>query len=318
MSTRLVDEGSVRTWQDWSCTVRVVVDMPEQADSAAAMLRVLMKRVDAAVSRFRNDSELSRCNARAGTPVLVTGLTVELIRTALEVARVTDGLVDPTVGRQVVAAGYDRDISDVRQRQGETSAWTGDGGDGPSPRTPTWSDLRLDEDIGLVVVPRGLALDLGASAKAWTVDRAVQALARHVHGRVLVEIGGDVAVAGADDKPFVVRVAEREGQSGELVDLSRGALATSTTQARRWRNATGEAHHLIDPRTGRPAAGAWRTVTVWAPSTVEANAASTAAVVVGDDAPAWLSSRGLVARLVDVHGSMCHTAGWPTAEDGAA
>jgi thiamine biosynthesis lipoprotein len=312
-----VSPTAVRTWKDWSCTVRVVVDSPHEVDDAAAVVRGLMERVDAAVSRFRSDSELSRCNVRAGRPVLVGKLTAELIRTSLDVARATDGLVDPTVGRHLLAAGYDRDISELRRPE-----------DGPLPiragsqlltlSPAAWSDVRLDEAVGLVIVPEGRALDLGASAKAWTVDQAVQAVAQRCPGRVLVEIGGDVAVANAADRPFLVRVAEREGESGELVALARGALATSTTQARRWRRGTDEAHHLIDPRTGAPAAGGWRTVSVWAPSALEANAASTAAVVVGDDAASWLSTRGLVARLVDSRGSVSHTIGWPTPEDGAA
>jgi thiamine biosynthesis lipoprotein len=235
----------------------------------------------------------------------------------LDVARATDGLVDPTVGRHVLAAGYDRDIAELRRREDEHLP-TGSDPRVLAPSRAVWAEVRLDEAIGLVVVPEGRALDLGASAKAWTVDQAVRALSRQFSGRVLVEIGGDVAVADASDQPFLVRVAEREGEQGDLVALSHGALATSTTQARRWRRGTGEAHHLIDPRTGRPAAGGWRTVTVWAPSALEANAASTAAVVVGDDAASWLSTRGLVARLVDAHGVVSHTAGWPVPEDGAA
>jgi thiamine biosynthesis lipoprotein len=95
---------------------------------------------------------------------------------------------------------------------------------------------------------------------------------------------------------------------GQALTLGSGGLATSSTTARRW---GARAHHLIDPRTGLPAISPWRTVSVAAATCVDANTASTAAIVLGDEAPDWLDERRLPARLVDHDGATRTVAGWP-------
>jgi thiamine biosynthesis lipoprotein len=178
-------------------------------------------------------------------------------------------------------------------------------------RLPQWRAVHLDLDLRVLTVPVGLALDLGATAKAWTADRAADEIAdRHDCG-VLVEIGGDLATAGTD-RPWLIRVAECEGGSGELVTLASGALTTSTTTVRRWRRGDKELHHIIDPRTGESAVGAWRTASVWADAAVDANIASTAALVLGHDALEWLTARGATARLVATEGHVVKVGDWPT------
>jgi thiamine biosynthesis lipoprotein len=293
----------------WSCTVRLVVDDPGALRPAAQDLDALLGRVDAVASRFRPDSALSRANALAGRPVPVPKLLVDLVAAALDAARDTSGAVDPTVGLAVRALGYDRDISAVT--------------DGPATRAVTgaartWRDVRLHREAGLLTVPGGTALDLGATAKAWTADHAVTSLAARYGTAVLVELGGDLAVAGERAEGWCVRVAEREGAAGENVTVLRGGVATSTTTVRTWRRGGETAHHIVDPRTARPASGPWRTATVAAPSALRANTASTAAVVLGDDALPWLEQHGLAARLVRRDGSVHVTAGWPQPAAAAA
>ncbi|MDP9093667.1 MAG: FAD:protein FMN transferase, partial [Actinomycetota bacterium] len=143
----------------WSCTVRLVVDDDRVLDAAAADLHTLLKRVDEAASRFRTDSELSRANARAGRPTPISLLLLELVDSALRMAAHTDGAVDPTVGRTMSRLGYDRDISAIAA-----------GGPGYQAHAAarTWTDVRLDRVVGLLTVPVGTALDLGATAKAHT------------------------------------------------------------------------------------------------------------------------------------------------------
>jgi thiamine biosynthesis lipoprotein len=99
--------------------------------------------------------------------------------------------------------------------------------------------------------------------------------------------------------------------SGPVVSIVSGGLASSGTCVRRWTTAGGELHHVLDPRTARPAETPWRTVTVAAASCVDANAASTAAIVLGTDAPGWLSARALPARLAGAEGEVVTVAGWP-------
>lgn len=290
------------TGRAWSCAVRLVVDDDRALAAATADLTHLLERVDRTASRFRADSDLSRANVNAGRPTPVPRLLVELVGAALGAAAATGGAVDPTVGRAVRRLGYDRDISEVAA-------------DGPAvtplPPRRTWRDVRLHRGAGLLTVPAGTALDLGATAKAWTADRAAALLSARYGTAVLVELGGDLAVAGDRPDGWVVTVAERQGDDGQLVLLRSGGLVTSTTTVRRWRRGGRPVSHIVDPRTGRAAAGPWRTVSVCAPSALAANTESTAAIVDGAGAPERLAARGLAARFVAQDGSVHTTAGWP-------
>lgn len=294
-----------RQWSAWSCTVRLVVDDPLVIEAAATDLRVLLARVDAVASRFRPDSALSRANANAGRPVAVPRELAELVDCALNAAGRTSGAVDPTIGLSLVSCGYDRDIADLPQD-----------GDPVRPAAPRsdWRAVGLDRERGLLRVPAGTALDLGATAKAFTADRAARTLHARYGTPVLVELGGDLAAYGSRPGGWPLFVAEREGGDGELVVLHDGGLATSSTTLRTWRRGGRQLHHILDPNTGEPTAGRWRTITVAAESAVEANTASTAAIVLGDRATQWLSEHRLAARLVDRDGSIVTTPGWPRPE----
>ena len=291
------------TWQDWSCTVRLVVTDPEALIPAATDLRSLMGRVDLASSRFRPDSELSRANSQAGRPAVVSRTLLDLVGTALDEAAWSDGAVDPTLGLDLVHVGYDRDIALVEDDPIAV---------GPrAAHRPRWDDVRLDAIAGLLTVPTGCSLDLGASAKAQTADWA----AADLHGRygcdVLVELGGDLAIGGSKDD-WQVLVAERAGDPGQQVTLGAGGLATSTTTIRRWQRGGHEISHILDPATGVPVNGPWRTVSVAAPSATRANTCSTGAIVHGTDAIDWLDAARVAARLVDRDGRVVTTGGWPS------
>lgn len=292
------------TWAAWTCTVHLAVRDCRALALARHAVEAELAAMDRAASRFRADSELSRANAAPGRPHLVSPLLAEAVRIALTAARVTDGLVDPALGRHLAALGYDRSIEA-----------------GPSPAArpvpasaPGWLDVVLDGN--LLTVPVGAALDLGATAKALTADRAARRAAELTGSPVLVSVGGDVSVAGGGG-PWEVLVTERPAEpAGQAVATYGGGLATSTTLARRWVADGAELHHLLDPRTGRPVNGPWRTVTVAAASCVAANTASTAALVLGAAAVDWLRGHSLPARLVDRAGRVVRVAGWP--EEAAA
>ncbi|MDQ2838674.1 MAG: FAD:protein FMN transferase [Actinomycetota bacterium] len=290
------------SWHAWSCQVRLVVTAPDALEPAAADLAVLLDRVDRAASRFRIDSELNWANANAGRPIAISRLLVMLLDTALGEARRSDGALDPTLGRDLQRLGYDRDISLVGDLPAEVA--------GRAAPAPSWRDVRLDRSAGLVTVPAGSALDLGASAKSQTADWAASQLAERYGCSVLVELGGDVAVAGTK-ADWQLTVAERAGGPGARITLRAGGLATSTSTIRRWRAGSQQLHHLIDPATGQPATGPWRTVTVAAESAVHANTCSTSAIVLGDAALPWLQAQQVAARLVDVDGAVVTMGGWP-------
>ena len=315
--------SATRRWDAWSCTVSVTME-GGSPDRAERVVRDLMADVDAAVSRFRDDAELVRVARHGGRLVPASALTVELVQVALQAARATDGAVDSTLGGHLAALGYDADLDVVRTAPRGRSAGTKPGTPGAPrrpdwPHRPDWRSVRVDPELRLVGVPAGVELDLGAVAKAWTADEAahrVHALEGHA---VLVEIGGDLALAGRPSRSWQVDVAERRGGAGTRVAVTRGGLATSSTRERRWTTTDGvPAHHLLDPRTGRPADSSWRTVTVWAPSAVQANTLSTAAVVRGPAALPWLQRDDVAARVVTVAGAVEHVGGWPPETEVAA
>jgi len=291
-----------RTWTAWSCTVRLTVDDPAVLGAACGELKTLMDRVDKAASRFRPDSELTRLNERGGRPTRVGPALNEAIAVALRAARLTDGIVDPTVGEALILAGYDRDFAQLSTRQA-----------GPlrAVRVPGWKVVRHDAANGIVTVPPGVRLDLGASAKALLADRAAAAAAAACPGcGVLVNLGGDIAVAGpAPATGWAVGVADdHRAGADQTITISDGGLATSSTTVRRWGPGR---HHIIDPRTGIPAGSCWRTVSVAAASCVDANTAATAAIVLGPVAQRWLAEHGLPARLVASNGTTVAVGDWP-------
>jgi thiamine biosynthesis lipoprotein len=271
-----------------------------------------LREVDLLASRFREDSELTALNRRAGARVRVSRPLFDAVELAIEMARRTGGLVDPTVGRTLRLAGYDRTFVAVRARDGSFIALPH--------RSPGWGSVRLDRERLEVFLPTGVELDLGATAKAAAADAIAAAVHRLTGSGVLVSLGGDVAVAGvAPDDGWPVRIADHHDAPldsvGPVVAVAGGGLATSGVAARRWSVRGGERHHIIDPRTGGSAVTPWRTVTVAGATCVDANAASTAAVVVGADAPAWLGLRGLSARLVRHDGSLVFVGDWPRTEE---
>jgi thiamine biosynthesis lipoprotein len=294
-------------------TATVAVTDSAALERARAAVEDVVAAFDLGCSRFREDSELCAVNAGAGTSVPASPLLLDAVDAALRAARVTDGDVDPTVGEALIALGYDRDFAAVGAAAAHVSPVR-------IAAVPGWRTVQVDRAAGTVTVARGVTLDLGASAKALASDRAAKAASDVAGCGVLVSLGGDVAIGGpAPAEGWRIRVTDdhRAGTSapGQWIALRAGGLATSSTTVRRWRTGSGPAHHLVDPATGQPATGRWRTVSVTAASCLDANIASTAAIIRGERAVGWLESLGLPSRLVGVDGAVRHLAGWPAEGD---
>jgi thiamine biosynthesis lipoprotein len=291
--------------------------------AARAAVEQVVAEIDLACSRFREDSELMAINAAAGQAVRVSPLMLDAVEAALRAAELTDGDVDPTVGGAVIALGYDRDFSLIESDGGSVPRIDADGGSVPRVRAtsvPGWRAIHVNRPAGTVRVARGVTLDLGATAKALAADRAAARAGEAAGCGVLVSLGGDIATWGpAPPGGWRIRVTDDHRSDfsapGQTITLAGGGLATSSTTTRRWRTAHGVAHHLVDPATGQPAAGAWRTVSVCAASCLDANIASTAAIIRGERAVGWLESLGLPSRLVGGDGVARHIAGWPAEGD---
>ncbi len=300
-------------WQALGTSVVLRVSDPARIELARAAVERELGAVDRACSRFRADSELSRANALAGRPTEAGPLLIEALAQALRAAELTGGDVDPTVGRALELAGYDRDWSlldpAAGAREPASLAIT-------ARVRPAWRRIALDRRSSTIRLPAGVKLDLGATAKAWAADRAAAAAERAAGCGTLVSLGGDIATCG--DAPvggWRIRVTDdhRDGVSapGQTVSIDSGGLATSSTAVRRWSHAGQTMHHIIDPETGAPVRGSWRTVSVAAATCIDANIAATAALVRAQPALEWLQELGMPARLVDREGRVRTVAGWP-------
>jgi thiamine biosynthesis lipoprotein len=314
------------TWRALGTYVHLSTSQDTALEPARQIATRLLEDVDRTCSRFRPDSDLVRANAGAGSWTDVDPLLVQAIAAAIDAAAQTDGLVDPTLGHAMAAIGYDRDIALVLAASTDPAAV-------PAPaRVGAWREILLDP-AGGVRVPQGCALDLGATAKAWAADLIVSAIVEEVGAgesdlsdlTVVISLGGDVAVSGrggpsghlghGDGWPVAISETIDDRTGAEIVHLPYGGLATSSTAARRWVRGGVIRHHLLDPLTGEPTRGPWRTVTATGATCVAANTASTAAIVLGEAAVGWLTDRDIPARLVDIGGMIVRTARWPEPEE---
>ncbi len=300
---------AVKSWKALGTSVHVLATDAGELVTATTAVGEVLDDVDMAYSRFRDDSELSRLNASPGRPVRVSPLLATAIDAAQRAARLTDGAVDPTIGHAIRVAGYDDDFSRVADqgRPVNLRAW----------RVPGWQAIRFDRRSRTVLVPAGVELDLGSTGKALAADLAARAaLAAAGAGGVLVGLGGDIATAGTPPSGgWRIHIAEDSrvapDAEGEVICVPAGGVATSSTTVRRWTRGTAVLHHIIDPQTSLPATGPFRTVTVVAATCLDANIASTAAIVRGEAAIDWLLSWRLPARLVENDGTIHYIGRWP-------
>jgi len=308
------------SWEEFASSAVLEVHGPESLAAAEEAVRKELRAIDRACSRFREDSELTRVNARAGRATAVGPLLLGALELALRAAALTGGAVDPTVGESLRIAGYDRDWASIQEQSGEGPAHTRRLS---LRRIAGWRCVQLDPESGTVLIPRGVSIDLGATAKAWAADRGAEAARRAGARGALLAVGGDIAIAGEPPPGgWRVRVTDDHraapGEPGQTITLRDGGLATSSTTVRRWRRAGAQMHHIFDPATGRPALAPWRTASVTAASCAEANIAATAALVKRSGAPEWLSGQRLPSRLVGHDGLVLCLAGWPAPREAAA
>ncbi|MEV5646966.1 FAD:protein FMN transferase [Nocardia sp. NPDC052254] len=295
-------------------TVGVVCTEARALACAVEFVRGRLGELDRAVSRFRPDSELAVINSRsaqllrtapgARLRVAVNGTLAACLDAAMRAERMTGGLVSPSLGAELIACGYDEDIEVVRARTGTPAAVR----IGVPPRR----QVVFDADRGELVLRAGTALDLGACAKAWAADTISAELGAGSSGGFLVNLGGDIAAAGPPPPGgWAIGVRNWNDVVTQVVHSTDHAFATSSTRLRTWVHGGVHRHHIIDPRTGQPARTRWAQVTCAGPDAVQANAASTAAIILDECAPAWLTARGVPARLTTADHHVTTTPRWP-------
>jgi len=287
----------------------VLVQDPSRADGAESILRDEIAAIDLACSRFRSDSELQMVHESAGHSVQVSNLLFDALEVACDVAERTGGAVDPTVGNAITRLGYDRDFSLIDERPAVP----------PSALGPVvgYQHVQLNRRHRTVRIPRGVRLDLGASAKALVADRSAALIANVIGSGVLVCIGGDVAVAGpAPLDGWAIGIAERSSTPTDDVDqvvsIHHGGLASSAPSVRAWKAGDRPVHHIINPGTGDCVETYWSLVSAFGPSCVDANAMTTATMVWGPSALQHLMGCALPMRLVRHDGRrILSLNGWP-------
>jgi thiamine biosynthesis lipoprotein len=236
----------------------------------------LFERVEATLSRFRPSSDLSKLNHSSGQPYGATPMLREVLGAALAAAEATGGAFDPTVLRALEAAGYDRSFETMGSSVPPAS---------PPPPHVAWRAIVVDNSRATITLPPGCAIDLGGIAKGWTVDKAAERLLGFPS--FAVDAGGDLTVRGAqeDGSPWTVGVQNPfdPDRDALVLTLQDAAAATSTTARRNWLQAGQRRHHIIDPRTGAPAATGVAAVTVISRSVQWSEVLAKATLVLGPE-----------------------------------
>ena len=283
-----------------------VVTVGAAIGAAAGQVERLFEEWEERLSRFRPDSELSRLNASPGRPVIVSDLLLRVISAALRAARATRGLYDPTLLRAIEQLGYDRSFERIGPTTPPLAGQVAPGGG--------WRRVRIDHAARTVTLPHGVGIDLGGIAKGMAVDAAFERLHASGAAAAMLSAGGDLRVLGAPpgEASWLIAIP---GPAGPVtVPLTHGSLATSGIGRGRWRQGRVERHHLLDPRSARPArTGLW-SVSVAAATCAQAEVAAKTAFILGPGPGAeFLASKRLAGLFTTPLGERRAAGSWPTA-----
>lgn len=274
------------------CEVNVQLEADEGAVDMLRHIPTQVAAIEAALTRFRPDSELMRFNKRAGQWVPVSDILFRNIHSARQAARLTDGLYNPLILPALVASGYERSFEQI-------------GIAAPQPAHPAadWREIELNMQARECRIPTASAIDLGGIAKGWTAAWIAEHLAQT--GPCLVNFGGDMVAHGKPDNQPGWPVEIEDPLTGAVfacIHLRNASIATSGTDFRRWQDRDGGTHHhIIDPRSGSAAQSDVLAVSVIHPNATQAEASAKAVLLRGaEDGLNWLNhqwhSTGIVFR----------------------
>lgn len=275
-----------------------------QAEQGTQVVRDLFAEWEQALSRFIAESELSRLNRSAGTPVAVSDLLYNVLAEALTAARATEGVYDPAMLEQLEKIGYDRTFEAIRSSDFDPIIPGEPGG--------RWRGIKVNPIYREVTLPAGIKLDFGGIAKGMVVDAALAGLHENGISPALVNAGGDLAVLGPppDAETWLIAVPGRERYWS--LPLHHGAIATSGIARRHWRQGNVLRHHLLDPRTGLPAESDLWSVTVVADRCEQAEVAAKVAFILGSRQGAeFLHKHSIAGLLVREDGTWESVEPWP-------
>ena len=288
-------------------TIQVAAEgSQDELEPGFQQVRRFIVACEARFSRFREDSELCQLNRSAGIWFRASVELYELIQQALELHQLTDGLFDPSILKALQQAGYDRSM-DLIQDSGVRSAMAV-----YQPAASRLAETRLDPDTIAIHLPANIQIDLGGIAKGWIAEKAVDLLAEYSPA-CAVSAGGDMVFFGNPTGEDTWQVSLEDPRDEQAVlailQLSGGALATSSVIRRRWLQGNQVRHHIIDPRTGIPTEVEWLSVSVGAPKAATAEAFAKAILIGGSHLGVQLAARipGLWFIAVHPDGSLSGT-----------
>ncbi|MCD1258870.1 FAD:protein FMN transferase [Paenibacillus athensensis] len=302
--------------------MEVIAEAAEERDELELYARQWFEAVEHRFSRFRSGSELSRLNAAAGARCLISQPMLEVLRLGEDYRALTDGAFSLFVHNALHEAGYAESFERLATAAGSAPASVPAAAPAPSPASAPSASLALDPAMRSLRMAPGCRLDVGGIAKGWAARQLAAGL-RSQWGmdRGLVNAGGDLEAWGGSSasEPWIVAAAAPWPGAAEAeprLRLWRGAVATSSVLRRRWSTERGTMHHLIDPRTGRPAASGVVQSTVIGSDLVECEIWAKTMCIVGlEEGLAHLrrKTRGLEALIYTEDGRL-HYAGERSAD----
>lgn len=268
-----------RSFTSMNTGIRALVHVSEsdlvEGNRALEDVKSLFAALERDLSRFLPGSELSRMNRAGGRPFKLSPILYDITDRALQWAKATNGVFDPTILPCLIACGYERTFEDLDSDINLPQQI--------AQRRHTWKDVRLDPESLTVTMPEGCSLDLGGIAKGWAADLTGVRLNRFP--RFAVDAGGDIVIGGsqAGAVPWPVSITDPFSEDADVdnIQITAGAVCTSSTMRRRWRSKEGSGHHIIDPRTCVSSDSGVASATVRAESAVTAEVLAKVAIVLG-------------------------------------
>ena len=250
----------------------------EAVETGFSRARHFIEESEKRFTRFSDSSELSQLNRSTGNWFNASPDMMAVVSDAVWFYHQTHGLFDPSILNALEQAGYDRTIEEVRRNGARKTLAS------PAIKPANFGDILLEMDEKRIWLPQGLRIDLGGIAKGWIAEQAAERLAEW-SGACAVSAGGDAFMIGLPAGETAWQVTLEDPNQSEIglaiLNIQPGAVTTSTITKRRWEKDGKIQHHLIDPRTQKPAETDWCSVTVMAQHAVEAEVYSKCLLIGG-------------------------------------
>lgn len=251
----------------------------------------LFSSVEDICSRFKEDSELSRLNLQIGKEVEVSNQFFSILTDALKFYEETNGVFHPGILSAIENSGYAKSIEFIKGRELGVSSL-------PAPEDSKIKPYQLNEGKQTVILHT--RIDLGGIAKGWVIDRAADLLSKYGYG--FINVGGDIRIFGSLPRPLNIGIEDPYDPAKMIssIQVSDGAVATSTSMKRRWKMNGRNKHHLIDASSGEPSASTIISSTVTAPTATEADVLAKVVLLLGEkEGKSWISAKKKKAVIIN-------------------